>query len=226
MMRQAMNFGLYIHIPFCRQKCLYCDFPSKANLEHIYDRYCAALCREIAVQGSHFADWQVDTVYIGGGTPTVLALEQLRPIVAAIKANFHLKPEAEISIEANPGTVDVEKLAGLLELGINRISFGVQAFSDRLLRLLGRLHSAAEGIEAVRSASKAGFENISIDLMYGLPQQTLADLSDSLSTAVSLPLTHISVYGLQVEEGTPFAKALADGTLCLPDEDTEEQMYD
>lgn len=221
-----MSLGVYVHIPFCQQKCLYCDFPSQAHMEHLYDQYTAALCREIANQGGYFSGTVVDTVYIGGGTPTILPLKLLQTIVGVIRSSFALRSDVEFSIEANPGTVDAAKLAGLLAAGINRISFGVQAFDDRLLQIIGRIHSAAAGIEAVEMAQRVGLQNVNIDLMYGLPHQTVDDFSASLTTAVSLRVPHISVYGLKVEENTPFAQYQAAGQLRLPDEDEEVAMYD
>jgi oxygen-independent coproporphyrinogen-3 oxidase len=221
-----MSLGIYVHIPFCQQKCLYCDFPSQAHMEHLYCRYTAALCREIVHQGGTFLGAHVDTVYIGGGTPTVLPLAQLQTIIGTIKKNFTFTANVEFSIEANPGTVDAAKLEGVLALGVNRISFGVQTFNDRLLQAIGRIHSAATGIEAVKTAQSVGFGNINIDLMYGLPHQTADDFSASLAIAMALAVPHISVYGLKVEENTPFAEYLASGKLDLPDEDEEVAMYD
>lgn len=221
-----MKLGLYIHIPFCRQKCLYCDFPSHDNLAHLYQDYIDALCREIAEQGRRFAGWVVDTVYIGGGTPTVLPSELLGRVFASLAAAFSLEPAVEITVEANPGTIDLPLLKALRAWGVNRLSFGVQTFVPHLLPLLGRVHTAEQGIEAVELARAAGFDNINLDLMYGLPEQRQADVADSLSRATELGVPHLSVYGLKVEEGTPFAVSHAAGKLALPDETEEEAMYD
>lgn len=221
-----MKIGLYIHIPFCQQKCLYCDFPSHAGLTNLYQPYVAALCREISGLGGVLSGEIVDTIYIGGGTPTVLSANCLRQIMQQVHASFSIDKTAEISIEANPGTIDFGKLLALRAAGVNRISFGVQTFCDPLLLSIGRIHSAAQGVEAVKMAQSAGFNNINIDLMYGLPGQTTQQLRDSILQAVELDVTHISAYGLKVEEGTPFAMMQQQGTLKLPDEDTDEEMYE
>ncbi|WP_312334859.1 radical SAM family heme chaperone HemW [Anaerospora hongkongensis] len=221
-----MQLGLYIHIPFCQQKCLYCDFPSYSHMESLYESYTNALCREITGQGVLFSGHEVDTIYIGGGTPTLLPLPLLLQVITAVQTNFYVTPDAEVSMEANPGTVDGGILADLRAHGINRMSFGVQSFTDILLQEAGRIHSAEEGIAAVRAAQQAGFSNINIDLMYGLPLQTLKNFQDSLRQAVELAVPHISVYGLKVEEGTPFAHRLAAERLLLPAEEEEEAMYE
>lgn len=222
----AVRPGVYIHIPFCRRKCLYCDFPSQAGDEALYERYTAALCREIAGRGGLLSDRVVDTVYIGGGTPTVLPERCLARLGRALRESFKLDPGLEFTVEANPGTVDGDKLAALLAMGVNRLSFGVQAFDDAVLAAAGRLHTAREAVAAVEAARRAGFANISIDLMYGLPGQSPESFRAGLEQAVRLPLRHISVYGLKVEEGTPFAAMAAAGTLALPDEDDEAAMYE
>lgn len=222
-----MEYGLYIHIPFCRQKCFYCDFPSYAGMEALQEPYLAALEREIAGRGGILTPGDViDTVYLGGGTPTVLPGEAIEGILAAIRRHFALAAAAEVTIEANPGTVGEEKLARLCGAGVNRISFGVQGFQDALLRKAGRLHTAAQAVQAVRLADAAGFKNISVDLMYGLPGQAPADLRESLAEACRLGVQHISVYGLKVEEGTPFAEKQRQGTLCLPSDKEEAAMYE
>jgi len=195
-------------------------------MESLYESYTNALCREITGQGVLFSGHEVDTIYIGGGTPTLLPLPLLLQVITAVQTNFHVTPDAEVSMEANPGTVDGGILADLRAHGINRMSFGVQSFTDILLQEAGRIHSAEEGIAAVRAAQQAGFSNINIDLMYGLPLQTLKNFQDSLRQAVELAVPHISVYGLKVEEGTPFAHRLAAERLLLPAEEEEEAMYE
>lgn len=221
-----MNLGLYIHIPFCQQKCRYCDFPSYAGLSPLYPDYIAALCQEIAGWGGILSDVCIDTFYIGGGTPTLLSGKGLQEVIQCVKANFPLAVDGEYSIEANPGTVDEEKIGMLRDAGVNRISFGVQAFSNSLLQSLGRIHSAQEAIEALFMAKQAGFTNRSLDLMYGLPGQTLEDIKSSIDLACQLGVDHLSVYGLKVEEGTAFFKQQQKGFLALPDEELEEEMYD
>lgn len=221
-----MNIGLYIHIPFCRQKCLYCDFPSYTNLNYLFRDYIAALCREITGLGGIFTNDVIDTVYVGGGTPTLLSAGQISAVMDYVRHSLNLAADAEVSIEANPGTVDHAKLVALMECGINRISFGVQSFSDHLLRKVGRIHTADEAASAVSLAHKAGFKNINIDLMYGLPGQTIQDLRYSIETAATLGVQHLSIYGLKIEEGTPLYELDVHGQIDLPCDETEEEMYD
>lgn len=220
-----MTIGLYIHIPFCKQKCYYCDFPSYSGLDSLYEEYTAALCREIVERGRSLSD-VADTVFIGGGTPTLLPSELLIEILQALKDNFIIAKGAEVSMEANPGTVNLDKLHILRQYGVNRLSFGVQSFQDSLLRGIGRIHSADEAKEAVRLAKKAGFDNVNVDLIYALPNQTVDEVRESLIEAVNLDVQHISVYGLKVEEGTVFGAQEAAGILALPEEITEEDMYE
>lgn len=220
-----MKTGLYIHIPFCQQKCLYCDFPSYDNLAHLYQPYVAALCQEISGWGGVLSGDVIDTIYIGGGTPTLLSADSLRRILECVHESFLIDENAEISVEANPGTVNQKKLLALKSGGVNRLSFGVQTFSNELLKSIGRIHTANQAIEAVIEAQKAGFDNINLDLMYGLPGQSCKDLEVSVRQAIELGVTHISAYGLKVEEGTPFAEMDKQGKLILPEEQVDEEMY-
>lgn len=219
------KLGLYVHIPFCRQKCLYCDFSSYSGVEHLFTAYTTALCQQIADQGGKLYKPLVDTVYIGGGTPSVLPVPLLEQIVSSLEDNFTIEAGAEISMEANPGTVTRQQLAGLKAAGINRLSFGVQSFNNDLLTGLGRIHQTADSLAAVEYAQAVGFNNISIDLMYCLPGQTAAGFVRELEQAAALHTPHISVYGLKLEEGTPLAAAADQGLLALPDEADEEAMY-
>ncbi|WP_314595237.1 radical SAM family heme chaperone HemW [uncultured Selenomonas sp.] len=220
------DFGVYVHIPFCRRKCFYCDFPSYAGEERWMSRYREALCREIAAQGCRcLQEGAVRTVYIGGGTPTALLADDLLAVICAVRESFHLTGAEEFTVEVNPGTVDVQLLERLREAGVNRLSFGVQSFSDALLSAIGRIHTAREAEDAVRMAQKADFR-VSLDLMYGLPGQTLADLKDSVARAAALGIGHISAYGLAVEDGTPFARMEEAGQLHLPTDDECGDMYD
>ncbi|MBP2637924.1 MAG: hemN [Firmicutes bacterium] len=220
------KLGLYVHIPFCRQKCLYCDFTSYVQAEHLFDAYTTALCQQIAEQGGMLCKPPVDTVYIGGGTPSILPLPFIEKILTSLTTKFSIQPAAEISMEANPGTVTKEQLTALKTLGINRLSFGVQSFDDKLLAAIGRIHRTADSLIAVEHAFAAGFTNISIDLMYGLPQQTYDGFASELKQAAALGTSHLSVYGLKLEEGTPLAAAFDNGQLTLPEEAAEEAMYD
>lgn len=220
------KLGLYVHIPFCRQKCLYCDFSSYQGVEHLFAAYTAALCQQIAEQGGVLCKPVVDTIYIGGGTPSLLPVQQLEQIMSSLYAQFHVSNEAEISMEANPGTVTREQLSALKAAGINRLSFGVQSFNNELLAGLGRIHQACDSLNAIEYAYASGFNNISIDLMYGLPGQTFEGFVSDLEQAAQINTSHVSVYGLKLEEGTPLAAAYDRGLLTLPDETTEESMYE
>lgn len=189
-------------------------------------RYREALCREIAAQGCRcLQEGAVRTVYIGGGTPTALLADDLLAVICAVRESFHLTGAKEFTVEVNPGTVDAKLLERLREAGVNRLSFGVQSFSDALLSAIGRIHTAREAEDAVRMAQKADFR-VSLDLMYGLPGQTLADLKDSVARTAALGIGHISAYGLAVEDGTPFARMEEAGQLHLPTDDECGDMYD
>ena len=206
------GWGIYAHIPYCVKKCAYCDFVSSAvgtSASVEMEDYAAALRAEILREALPLrARWgDVTTVYLGGGTPTALPAALLTQILATIREAAG--EPLECTVEANPGTVDEEYLAQLRVAGANRLSLGVQSFDDRLLCAIGRIHTAEEARAAVRAARAAGFDNISLDLMYALPTQTLADLRRSVNEALALAPEHISVYGLIVEEGTPFAAAEA-----------------
>ena len=221
-----MYWGVYIHIPFCIAKCGYCDFYSLNAGEEICAKYVSALQQEIKEKGSaYFAKWgQARTIYIGGGTPTALSIAQL---VAVIETTLStVGTPAEITVEANPCTVDESYLTTLKAIGVNRLSIGVQSFVDKELYELGRRHNAYEAIDAIHAAKLAGFTNISIDLMYGIPQQNLNSLTYNIDKAVRLKLNHISIYGLQLEEGTPFFACYEQGRLSLPDDNIVENMYD
>ena len=226
---QVRPWGIYAHIPYCVKKCAYCDFVSSAvgnSAAREMEDYAAALRAEILREVPPLrARWgDVTTVYIGGGTPTVLPAELLTEILRTLIDAAGIPQEC--TVEANPGTVDVHSLAQLREAGANRLSLGVQSFDDQLLRAIGRIHTAEEARAAFHAARAAGFDNISLDLMYGLPTQTLDDLKTSVNAALALAPEHISVYGLIVEEGTPFAAAEVQGRLTLPSEDVAEEMYD
>ena len=221
------DLGIYVHIPFCRQKCAYCDFTSYTGLDALFTDYTAALCLEIAGRGGLLSrQYQVDTVYVGGGTPTLLPTACLVRILDQLRKSLQLTVGAEISIEANPGTIDREKLMALRAAGFNRISFGVQSFVDPLLCAVGRIHTAQEAVQTIAAAQDAGFANVNVDLMYGLPGQTEADFRGSLHQAAALEVAHICAYGLKVEEGTPLATAVSAGRSVLPDEDAEVAMYE
>ena len=219
--------GLYIHIPFCVQKCLYCDFPSIAGTgEATRAAYVAALECQIALWRKRFPSFFPQTIFIGGGTPSLLTEEELRCLVAALERADWWQGAVERSIEANPGTVTSEKLRTMHALGINRISFGVQSFSNRLLAAIGRIHTAADAVEAVDAAAASGFQRISVDLMYGLPGQTIDDWTATLEQALRLPVEHISAYALTVEEDTPLAERVEHDSDYLPDDDSVAAMQE
>ena len=222
-----MQWGVYIHIPFCRQKCFYCDFPSYAGRENLMEAYVEALCQQLKIQGfSYRQKWgRPATVYIGGGTPTALPKENMAQLLQTVAESIGTEI-AEFTVECNPGTVDAQYLQMLKANGVNRLSFGVQSFDDRLLRRIGRIHNSAEAVEAIRLAQETGFVNISLDLIYGLPEQTMEQLQASVGQALDLGIQHISIYGLQVEEGTVFARQQEQGRLDLPAEEEAEAMYD
>jgi len=217
--------GLYIHIPFCRRKCAYCDFVSVGENSPILGdsdiraRYVETLIREILGK----ADCQdVDTVFFGGGTPTMLSPHQIARILGAVRSGFRLSPFAEITMEANPDTVNSETLFGYRDAGVNRISFGVQSLNDRLLAGLGRIHSAEQARRAVVMAREAGFDNIGVDMMFGLPGQTPAEWRSEIREALTLGVTHLSAYELTLEKGTP----LGDNPPPLPVEDEVVAMWE
>lgn len=217
------RLGLYVHIPFCANKCLYCDFPSWPGMMGQRESYVQALIQEIERRAT---GEKADTVFIGGGTPSLLMPDQLRRVLAALRRGYAMEMDAEITCEMNPGMVSAAFLNMARQSGVNRISVGVQAFDDRLLGLLGRRHTAQKAVDTVRMMERAGFHNINIDLMFGLPFQTMDDWACTLDTALSLPVRHISCYALIPEEGTPLFHRVESGEWTLPDEDTERDMYD
>ncbi len=212
--------SLYIHVPFCRAKCAYCDFNSYPGLEALYEDYSQALIRELEMAGPA----SLQTVYVGGGTPTVLPPEILTRILRAV--SIVLAVDAEVSIEANPGTVDSSTLAQLRVMGATRLSLGVQSFSNAELWLLGRIHTAEEALDAVQGARSAGFDNINLDLIYGLPRQSQGVWRSTLEQALALRPEHLSLYALSVEDGTPLAASIAVGTISGPDPDLAAEMYE
>jgi oxygen-independent coproporphyrinogen-3 oxidase len=216
--------SLYIHVPFCRARCHYCDFGSHvlADAAEQLDGYVAALTQEIR-QSEHCP---VATVYVGGGTPTVLPLSHLVDIFEAAHRSFAIGSGAEITIEANPCALDLGVLSGLLSLGVSRLSLGVQSFNDLELRILGRIHTAGAAAEAFKMARAAGFDNVNLDLIYGVPGQTPDSWRDSLEQVLDLEPEHVSLYALSVEEGTPMAGAIARGELRAPDPDLSADLYD
>ncbi len=224
--RAALNrmndLGLYLHVPFCLRKCGYCSFYSEAGRRDS-SRWLAAVIRQLR---QFFSPRPLTSIFFGGGTPTMLPPEVLRDLLAECRQHFFCAEEAEISLEANPATVDLSALQTLRQAGFNRLSLGVQSLHDTELRRLGRPHTAAEAAQTAKLAQQAGFANLNIDLMCGLPDQTLQSWSETLTQALALRPQHLSIYELTVEEGTPFAQQQKEGKLLLPDEDAALRMLE
>ena len=218
--------SLYIHIPFCQRKCPYCDFNTYAGLNRLFEPFTDALVHEIKLAGQTAGRPAVRTIFLGGGTPTVLPASLLQRIMAACRSAFDVLPDAEITSEANPGTVDVTRFTALRGLGVNRLSMGVQSFDEAELQFLGRIHSADDVEAAFVAARAAGFDNINLDLIYGLPNQPHATWRRTLQRAVDLGPEHISLYSLTIEDGTPFADWAAAGRIGIPDPDLAADMYE
>lgn len=219
---------LYIHIPFCVKKCSYCDFLSAPATEQTKEAYMAALFAEIGGRAKDYKERIVTSIFIGGGTPSLLSGDSIRQLMEHIREGFRLAPDVEITMEVNPGTVTTEKLAAFYGARINRLSIGMQSAQEQELKILGRIHDFDGFCQVYREAVEAGFTNINVDVMSGLPGQTLASYKDTLEKVLRLePMPqHISAYSLIVEEGTPFAAMADRGELPLPEEDTERAMYE
>ncbi|WP_417914091.1 radical SAM family heme chaperone HemW [Candidatus Electronema sp. JM] len=216
------DIGLYLHIPFCLKKCAYCSFYSLPGRQHL-DRYLAAVALQLRQSSS---ERPLTSIFFGGGTPTMLPPESLRHLLIECRQQFSCTEDAEISIEVNPATVDLSALKTIWQAGFNRLSIGAQSFQDNELQQLGRPHTAADAAQTVRLAREAGFSNIGLDLMYGLPGQTLQTWQGTLAQALALAPQHLSIYELTIEEGTPFARQQERGGLHLPDEDTVLRMLE
>lgn len=219
---------LYIHIPFCIRKCAYCDFLSGPQTQEVIGKYVDALIMEIASYQDWTKSYCVCSVFVGGGTPSVLHAEQMERVFATIRETFEIAQDAEVTIEANPGTVTREKLETYKRCGINRISFGLQSTNNKELELLGRIHTYEEFQESYQMARAAGFDNINIDLISAIPKQTLGSWESSLRNVIALEPEHISAYSLIVEEGTPFYEKYgegAEGEVLLSSEEDERKMY-
>ncbi len=216
--------SVYIHIPFCPRKCLYCNFLSFEHREHFIEPYMEALKSELRQYSSRIESYYVKSIFIGGGTPSILSARHMVELFDVIKS-FQLMEETEITIECNPGTLDQVKLEAYRQVGINRISFGLQSTDNSLLKQLGRIHTYEEFLSSYDLARKNGFDNINIDLMFGLSGQSLEVWRDTLATVVSLQPEHISTYGLKIEKETPFFTMAKKNQLVLPSEDLEREMY-
>jgi putative oxygen-independent coproporphyrinogen III oxidase len=220
------GIGLYVHIPFCTAKCGYCDFNSYANHEHLVPEYTSALLDDASLWVDAVAGRPVETVFFGGGTPTLNPVAESGRILDGLCRLFDVAPDAEISIEANPGSVTPEHLAGLRRAGFNRLSIGVQSFDDRELAQLDRIHTGDDARQAIAIARDAGFDNLNVDLIYGLPRQPIAAWQRTLDEAVALAPDHLSAYALTVEDGTPLARDVARGRVPAPDGDAQAEQYE
>lgn len=226
---------LYLHIPFCERKCAYCDFLSAPADLPVRISYIKKLQEEIVYCGAQYGEYQVSSIFFGGGTPTILEGYQLAAILETVKEHFNITTDAEITVECNPGTLTAGKAEKLVQAGFNRLSMGLQSADDRELHLLGRIHNFAQFLESYDLARKAGFRNINVDLMSALPGQTLKSWQDTLQKVTALRPEHISAYSLIIEEGTPFYERFAEDERIreegghprlLPEEDVERQMYE
>jgi oxygen-independent coproporphyrinogen-3 oxidase len=219
--------SIYIHIPFCQKRCSYCDFNTYAGINHLIPAYVDAIVKEISIYGEMFDDQlPVKTIFLGGGTPTLLTTSHLGTILEKIFVHFKVDSAAEISLEANPGTVNLDYLKQIRRIGYNRISFGVQTSQVRHLNLMGRIHNFSDSIEAAKNAQLADFDNFNLDLIYGLPEQTLTEWEDTLNLILGLNPRHLSLYALGIEEGTPLWDWVQRGLVVQPDDDLAASMYE
>ncbi len=219
------SIGIYIHIPFCERKCLYCDFNSYSDKGHLVKDYVEGLKREIRLHRGNLEDYEAGSIFIGGGTPSILSGKQLESIMTELRKSISIAKDAEITMEANPGTLNKDKLRDYFNAGVNRLSMGLQACQNQLLRRLGRIHSYQDFIANLEEARTAGFNNINVDLMFALPGQQLKDWESSLKQLMALDIPHISAYSLIWEEGTAF-EGLRERKILMPiDEELELQMF-
>lgn len=221
------ELGIYVHIPFCKRKCNYCDFISFQNKDAIILRYIESLKKEIrqSIKLASSKDYIVKTIYIGGGTPSFIESKYIIEILKEIREKYIVDENAEITIEVNPGTVTEQKLCDYYNAGINRLSIGLQSDNDEILKTIGRIHTYSEFLDTYKLAKKVGFKNINVDLMLGLPNQTIELLENTVNNVIKLEPEHISVYSLILEEGTKLEEQITNGELNLPDENTERIMY-
>ncbi|MDO9085970.1 MAG: radical SAM family heme chaperone HemW [Anaerolineaceae bacterium] len=221
------SHSVYLHIPFCQKRCTYCDFNTFSGMDHLIAGYIDQLEKEIEFYGEKYAkSLPVKTIFFGGGTPSLLKIEFLRNLVDSLRKNFQVDPNAEISLEANPGTVTIDYLKNLKDIGFNRLSFGLQTSNPEFLQLLGRIHNHFQSIEAIHWAKASGFSNINLDLIYGLPGQSIGDWEKTLTDALELQTQHISLYALGIEENTVLFDWVEKGVVENPDPDVAAEMYE
>lgn len=221
-----MLLQLYLHFPFCKRKCFYCDFCSAPADDGTVAAYCSALKKEICLTAEKYPGARVSTVFLGGGTPSLVPAAQMRGVLEELRRRFDVLPDAEITAEGNPGTLSPRWLEAACACGLNRLSLGMQAAQERLLKAIGRIHTFAQTEEAVAMARAAGIRNLNVDLMSGLPGQTLRDWHESLEAALALGVEHISAYSLILEEGTPLCRMVEEGSVRLPDDELAAEMYE
>ena len=221
------DLGIYVHIPFCKQKCYYCDFISYANKEEKTKEYVKCIQKEIEIESKKYSkdEYEITTIYFGGGTPSYISAIYIENIINVIKLNYNVKDNAEITIEINPGTVNEEKILIYEKIGINRVSIGLQSTNNKLLKQIGRIHTYEEFLNCYKLVSKSKIDNINVDLMLALPNQTIEDLEESLQKVINLKPNHISLYSLILEEGTKLEKMVSENIVKLPEEDMEREMY-
>ncbi|AEY66509.1 radical SAM family heme chaperone HemW [Clostridium sp. BNL1100] len=219
------NAGLYIHVPFCSSKCNYCDFNSYAGKINLAENYFKSMKKEIELYKENMKDYLIHTIFIGGGTPSAVNDRYISEILEKCRTEFNISANCEISIESNPGTLSIEKLKAYKNAGINRISMGLQAHQDKLLKYLGRCHSHKDFSQSVKNARDAGFENINADVIFGIPGQTLDDWKETLGYLISLGINHISAYSLKIEEGTKFGSMEEEGVLVPVEDELDREMY-
>ncbi|MCQ2978377.1 MAG: radical SAM family heme chaperone HemW [Clostridia bacterium] len=221
------EIGLYVHIPFCKSKCIYCDFCSFDNKEGKKTEYLEMLKKEINLYSDVVKDCIIKTLFIGGGTPTILTCDELKDLISEIKKNFKFKKDFEFTVEANPGTLDIDKLKTLKECGVNRLSIGLQSANDFTLKTLSRIHTFEEFKKNVEDAREVGFTNINADIMFSLPNETIKDIKHTVEEVLKLNLEHISAYSLIIEEGTRMYDMACseDSKYVFPDEDTDREIY-
>lgn len=219
------ELSIYIHIPFCYSKCYYCDFNSYTSKNQYIEKYIKYLKNEIDLYGEKLKEYKLKTIFFGGGTPSHIEGEYIADILEHIYTKIDISELVEVTVESNPKTLDLKKLNTYKDSGVNRISLGVQTLDDKLLKSIGRIHSAKDFYDTYEIIRQIGFKNINVDIMFNLPEQTIEDLLDTLKKVTSLNVPHISLYSLKIEEGTPFFKMYEDGKVELSDEETEREMY-
>jgi oxygen-independent coproporphyrinogen-3 oxidase len=220
------SIGLYVHIPFCTAKCGYCDFNSYAGQDHLIPSYSEALLTEASLWARSVGERAVETVFFGGGTPSLTPADEMAQIIDGLRRTFRVAADAEVSLEANPGSLTTEYLLDLRRIGFNRLSIGVQSFDDAELRSLDRIHTGEQAREAFACAREAGFDNVNLDFIYGLPGQPLEAWQRTLESAIALRPEHLSLYALTVEDGTPLARDVARGRTAAPDGDVQADCYE